>query len=109
MARDQPCLPSSHLVEERLKSGFANVIAGLEGYRGRVFVERNSDGVATCGKRLELIAQHPPDHQNAAVALAKMLLRMNGDRTLANLRLIVAGKALVFLLGHVPPEFAVEL
>ena len=60
------------------------------------------------GQRLELVAQHPPHHQDAAVALAEMFFGMQRHRPLADLRLVIPGKLLVLLLGHVPPEFAVE-
>ena len=65
--------------------------------------------IAPGGQRIELIAQHPPDHQDAAVALAEMFLGMQRHRSLAGLRLVVAWELLVLPLGHVPPEFAVEL
>src|SRR4051794_6611129 len=37
-----------------------------------------------------------------------MLLGMDGDFALADLRLVVTGKLLVLTLVHVPPELAVE-
>src|SRR5262249_46788702 len=37
-----------------------------------------------------------------------MLLRVDRDRALADLRLIIARMALMLLLRHVPPEVAVE-
>src|SRR6516165_9304484 len=89
-------------------SRFANVVAGLEVDCGRIRIKADPDRFAAGGQRLKLVAQHPTHHQDPAIALAEMLLRMNGDRALANLRLIVAGKLPVLFLGHVPPEFAVE-
>ncbi|MEY9384256.1 hypothetical protein ABIF93_002513 [Bradyrhizobium japonicum] len=59
--------------------------------------------------RLQLLAQHAPDHQDAAVALAEMLLGVDGLRALADLGVVIAGELLVLGFRHVPPEFAVEL
>src|SRR2546430_12297151 len=93
---------------ERAGSRLANEIPRLELNRRRVFLERDADRIAAGGHSFELIAQHPPDHQDAAVALAKVLFRMQRYRALADLRLVIAGELLVLLLGHVPPEFSVE-
>src|SRR6267154_1825831 len=38
-----------------------------------------------------------------------MLFGMQRYRSLADLRLVIAGELLMFLFGHVPPELAVEL
>src|SRR5689334_9154642 len=89
--------------------GLANEIPGFEHDGRGVRVERDSDRVAPGGERLELITQHPPHHQDASVTLAEMFLRVDRHRTLADLRLIIAGEALMLLLGHVAPELAVEL
>ena len=45
----------------------------------RLRIERDADRIAACGHRLELVAQHAPDHQDAAVALAEMLLGMDAS------------------------------
>src|SRR4030095_6317759 len=83
-------------------SGVADEIPRLELDRAGIRIERHTDRVAPRGHRLERIAQHPPDHQDAAVARAKMLLGMDRHRPLANLGFVVAGELLVLLLRHVP-------
>src|SRR6185312_10372099 len=70
----------------------ADVIAGFELDRRGLRIERDANGIAAAADGLELLAQHPPDHQDAAVALAEMLFGMQRDRSLADLRLVVAGK-----------------
>ena len=107
-AQNRPWFPPKLFFLERAGSRLANEISGLEFDRRRGLIERDADRIAPCGERLELIAQHPPDHQDAAVALAEMLFRMQRHRPLADLRLVIAGELLVLLLGHVPPELAVE-
>src|SRR5262249_8229257 len=74
-----------------------------------VGLERYPDRIATSFHRFQLFAQHAPDHQDAAVALAKVFFGMNRHGAFADLRLIVARKLLVLGFRHVPPEFAVEL
>src|SRR3954470_1505690 len=90
-------------------SRLANEIPRLEFDRRRARVKRDADRIAACGHRVELLAEHPPDHQDAAVALAEMFFRMHRHRTLTDLRLVIARKLLVLLFGHVPPELSVEL
>src|SRR6202171_800943 len=109
-ARDRPCFPLRFFFRtRRRRSRVAREISGLEFHRWRVLVERDPDGIAPGGHGVELISQHPPDHQDTAIALAEMLLGMQRYRSLADLRLVIAWELLMFLFGHVPPELAVEL
>src|SRR4051812_39560427 len=101
-------LSPSMWLRRTVDSRLANEIPRLEFDRRRVWVKRDADWIAPCGHRLELLAEHPPDHQDAAVALAEMFFRMHRHRTLADLRLVIARKLLVLLFGHVPPELSVE-
>src|SRR5260370_25498518 len=86
----------------------ANEISRLEFDRRCAFIERDGDGIGSSGQRLELLAQHPPDHQDAAVALAEMLFGVQRHRSLADLGLVIPWGLLVLPLSHVPPELAVE-
>ena len=52
-------------------SGIANEIPRFESNRVGVRFERDADRIAARCNRLELLAQHPPQHRDAAVALAK--------------------------------------
>src|SRR5258708_2806025 len=106
-ARYPPWSPPNRFLTSRA-SGLANEIPPFEFDRLPAGVERYSDRIAAGFERIELFGQHPPHHQDAAVALAKMLLGMHGHLALTDLCLEVAGEALVLLLGHVPPEFSVE-
>src|SRR6266540_5020640 len=101
-------LSTGFSLAETVDSRLANEIPRLEFNRRRVRIKRDADRIAPRGHGLELIAQHPPDHQDAAVALAKVLFRMQRHRALADLRLVIARELLVLLFGHVPPEFSVE-
>src|SRR5690242_1740630 len=92
-----------------MASRLADVVAGLEHDRRGVRIEGDPDRIAPGGERIELVLQHAADHHDAAVALREMLFGVDRDRALPDLRLVVAGMALVLLLGHVPPELAVEL
>src|SRR5215468_7037422 len=101
--------PSCSVFGSGTRSCLANVIPRLEPDRRRILIKRDADRIAPRGKRLKLIGKHPPDHQDAAVALAEMFLRMDGHRPLAHLCLVIPREALVFFLGHVPPGLSVEL
>jgi len=89
-------------------SHLADIIPGFEFDRRRVLVERDPDRIVAFAQGIQLVAQDPPDHQDAPVALAEMLLGMQRDRALADLGLVISRELLVFLLGHVPPELAIE-
>src|SRR5688500_4041612 len=82
------------------RSSVANVVAGLEHPRRRGRVEAHPDRVAPGRERVELILQHAADHHDAAVALREVLLRVDRDRALPDLRLVVARMALVLLLDR---------
>src|SRR5947208_8416933 len=95
-------------LDEACCSRLANEIPGFEFHRACVGIKGYADRVAACSYRIELIGQHAPEHQDAAVALTEMLLGMQSDRALAGLRLVIARELLVLGLAHVPPELAVE-
>src|SRR5262245_4948325 len=86
----------------------AHVVSRLELDWLRAGIEADAGRILARFEKIELLAQHSPHHQHAAVALAEMLFRVQRDRTLANLRFVIAGISSVLLLGHVPPELAVE-
>ena len=77
----------------------ANEIPRFELDRRRLGIEGDADGVTAFGQRFELIPEHPADHHDAAVALAKMLLGMNGHGALADLGFVVARELLVLGLA----------
>src|SRR4029079_11319147 len=105
---NRPCFPPRYFLVVGAGSRFADEIPRFEFNRRRVFLKRYADRIAARCQGLELLAQHPPDHQDAAIALAEMLFRMQRHGALADLGLVVTGELLVLLFGNVPPELAVE-
>src|SRR6202158_3492471 len=80
----------------------------LEDDGWRVGVEAHADRVVTRREGVELLAQDAPHEGHAPIARHQVLFRMERDRALADLGLVVAREAAMLLLGQLLPELAVE-
>ena len=75
---------------------------------GAVGIEADADRIAARRDGVDLALQQAPQHHDALVAGREVLVGMEGDRPLPDLRLPVARELLVLLLRQVGPELAVD-
>src|SRR5262249_19858326 len=83
-------------------------VAGLDLDEGAVRLEDHAERVAPGPDGLDLLAEQAAEHHHAAVAGREALLRVQRDRALSYLRLVVVGHPLVLFFGQLGPPLADE-
>jgi hypothetical protein len=83
--------------------------AAFEADRRRVLVKADANRIAAFRDFLQLHTQPAPDHPDTLIAGDEVLVGMVGNGALADLNFVVSRELLVFIIGHLPPVFSVEL
>src|SRR5207237_1089040 len=84
-------------------------LPGFELHHHILIIEYRTGGIAALGDNADLLLGEAAQERDALVAGGEVLLRVQRDRPLAGLRLVVAGKALVLLGRELGPRSSVHL
>lgn len=88
----------------RGERGLLQIIA-CQKFHGRlVFTERGAGRISAAGNYLNLLAEEPPQHREAAIGGREVLLGMKRDLPLPDLCFPIARVALSLGLGHFAPS-----